>query len=256
MADTAALYGLIGAVGGAVVGAGGAVFGPLLLHRRQAAERQETLLQQEEWERAQQRREEDLQRRQQQFEFRMAEEDRRAAAERERAAEIRARQLAVTERLMRMRSTTRAWHLLLLDTFGELRRGRSVDAEAFSEAWHAARDAVNEAFDEALHDGLWFAHARSARTLIGRGSMGRAVSPTDHGIDVTTLGAALSSATYTIIDCVEAGCPLPEDLAAQAETMLLHLKAARESLGAYIVGRLAALGVEVEHRQEGNEGDG
>ncbi|AJP00716.1 hypothetical protein TU94_03640 [Streptomyces cyaneogriseus subsp. noncyanogenus] len=248
MADAAALYALIGAVGGAVVGAGGAVLGPLLLHRRQAAERREALLRQEERERAQQRREEDLLHRQQQFELRVAELDRQAAAERERAAELRERQSAATERSLRMRSTTRTWHLLLLDTFCELRRGWPVDHEAFSEAWHAARDAVNEAFDEALHDGLWFAHARSARFLIRRGSIRRAVARNDHGVDVTTLGEALSSATYTLAECVEAGCPWPENLVARAQAELRHLDVARESLGAHIVGRLAALGVEVERR--------
>ncbi|MER5873668.1 hypothetical protein [Streptomyces sp. NPDC002044] len=162
--------------------------------------------------------------------------------------------MAATERLKHMRSATGAWHLLLLDTFGDLRRGRSVDSEAFSEAWHAARDAVNEAFGEALHDGLRFAHARSARILTGRGSMNQALTRNGHGLDVTTLGEALSSATYTGTECVEAGCPLPGDLVTQAETMLDHLHVARESLGPHIVGRLATLGVEVERGQEGNTG--
>ncbi|WP_146132455.1 hypothetical protein [Streptomyces solincola] len=252
MADAAALYALIGAVGGAVVGAGGAVLGPLLLHRRQAAERRETLLRQEERERAQQRREDDLLRRQQEFDLRVAEADRRVAAEREEAAETRARQSAVTDRLRLMRSTTRAWHLLLDDTLGELMRDRPVDHEEFSREWRAARNAVNDAFDAALHDGLWFAHSRAVGTLMGRGSMLQAIRRNDHGVDVTTLGEALSSATYAVTQCVEAGSPLPEELLAQAQAELRQLRVARESLGAHIVGRLAALGVEVERPGQGS----
>ncbi|WP_159046055.1 hypothetical protein [Streptomyces sp. WM6372] len=256
MADAAALYALIGAVGGAVLGAGGAVLGPLLLHRRQAEERREALLRQEEREQAQQRREEGLLQRQQQFELQVAELDRQAAAGREHALEVRARQLAAMERLKHMRSTTRAWHLLLSDTFHELMTGRPVAAEAFSEAWHAARDAVNESFDEALHDGLWFAHSRSAQLLIGRGSLNRALTRNGHGIDVTTLGQALSSATYTIANCVEAGYPLSEDLIEEARSALRHLNVARESLRAHITGRLASLGVEVDHHLEHSGEDG
>jgi hypothetical protein len=251
MADAAALYALIGAVGGSVVGAGGAVLGPLLLHRRQAAERQETIRRQEERERAQQRREDDLIQRQRQFELQVAERDRQAAAERENAAEIGARQSATTERLLRMRATTRAWHLLLQDTHYELWRGQRVDPAAFSAAWHAARDDVNDAFDDALHDGLWFAHSKPARVLIGRGSLHRALEGSDLAVDVTTLGTALSVATDVMTDCVEAGSPLPEDLAAQARSALRQLEVARESLGAFIVGRLAALGVEIERAPEG-----
>ncbi|WP_158939250.1 hypothetical protein [Streptomyces sp. NRRL S-87] len=254
MADTAALYALIGAAGGAVVGAAGAVVGPLLLHRRQAAERRETLVRQEEKERAQQRREDELLHRQQQFELRVAELNRQAAEEREQAAERLARQTATTERLNRMRSTTRAWHLLLLDTYAELRDGRPVDPVTYSESWHAARAEVNEAFDEALHDGLWFAHAGSVRTLMRRGSMLRALEANGHGIDATTLGHALSSATHTMTKCVEAGIPLPEDLAERARTELRYLNAAREALGAHIVGRLAALGVDVLGRTAADTG--
>ncbi|MEJ8645350.1 hypothetical protein WKI68_37330 [Streptomyces sp. MS1.HAVA.3] len=226
------------------------MLGPLLLHRRQAAERRETLLRQEERERAQQRREEELIQRQQQFELRVAELNRQAAEEREHAAEILARQTTTTERLNRMRSTTRAWHLLLLDTYAELRSGRPVDRVAYSESWQAARAAVNEAFDEALHDGLWFAHAGSVRTLMRRGSMLRALEANGHGIDATTLGHALSSATHTMTKCVEAGMPLPQDLAERAQTELRYLDAARQALGAHIVGRLAALGVDVVGRTE------
>lgn len=246
MADSAAWFALIGAVGGAVVGAGGAVLGPLMLHRRQAAERREALLRQEERERAQQRREDELLERQQQFESRVAERERATAAQREQAAELAARQTAVTDRLKNMRSTTRAWQLLLNDTLKELWHGRPVDPGAFSEACRAARKAVNEAFDEALHDGLWFAHAGSARTLMRDGSMMQALRRNDHGVDVHALGQALGDATSALSACVEAGCPLPEDLLLEASSQLRHLDLARESLAAYTVGRLVALGVEVE----------
>ncbi|MFB6632166.1 hypothetical protein ACFCWY_19935 [Streptomyces sp. NPDC056362] len=250
MADTAAMYALIGAVGGAVLGAGGAVLGPLLLHRRQAEERRESLRRQEERERAQQRREEELVHRQQQFELRVAELDRQATQERERAAEIRERQRVTTERLNRMRSTTRAWHLLLLDTQAELKEGRPVDRVSFVESCQAARAAVNEAFDEALHDGLWFAHAGAIRTLMRHGRVMSALDTTGSGHDATLLGHALSSATYAMKQCVEAGIPLPDDLAERARTEMRSLTDARAALGAHIIGRLAGLGVDVHGHPE------
>ncbi|MFJ6940400.1 hypothetical protein [Streptomyces sp. NPDC101132] len=250
MADAAALYALIGAVGGAVVGAGGAVLGPLLLHGRQAAERREAALRQEERERVQQRREEDLLQRQRQFELEVAERDRQAAAERETAAETRARQSATTERLLRMRATTRGWQLLLEDTYYELRRGRTVDPEEFSGAWRAARAEVNDAFDEGLHDGLWFAHSQPAQMLIRNSSILRALEPKDHGVDVTRLGTALSYTTHVLTECVEAGPPLADDLAERARSALAQLEEAREALGAFIVGRLGALGVAIERTSD------
>ncbi|MFH8562072.1 hypothetical protein [Streptomyces sp. NPDC017988] len=159
-----------------------------MLHRRQAVERSGALLRQEE--RAQQRREDELPERQQQFELRVAERERATAAERERAAELVARQAAVTDRLKNMRSTTRAWRCFSYDTLEELWHGRPADRGAFSEACRAARKAVNEAFDEALHDGLWFAHTGSAQTLMSHGSMMRAVTRNGHGVDVPALGQA------------------------------------------------------------------
>ncbi|MFE6840459.1 hypothetical protein ACFVFI_37270 [Streptomyces sp. NPDC057705] len=44
--------------------------------------------------------------------------------------------------------------------------------------------------------------------------------------------------------------PLPPDLAEHAQTKLRYLDAAQEALGAHIVSRLAALGVDVLGRTE------
>ncbi|MFI1097893.1 hypothetical protein [Streptomyces sp. NPDC020917] len=261
MADHAALYGLIGAVGGAMLGAGGAVVGPLLLHRRESGERREAERRETDERRETQRREaeerretlrlqEEMAQQQRQFELRVAELERRAESERERTADLRARQEAVTARMARMRAATREWHLVLADAYSTLSRGKPVDPAAFEASWRKARSAVNEAFDEALRDGLWFSHARAFRILAPNSPAIMALTPTDQGIDVTEIGNSLAGATDAVERCVAAGVPLPGELDEPARRELRRLDIARSALTAHIIGRLGALGVSVRLRSD------
>ncbi|MFJ2771752.1 hypothetical protein [Streptomyces sp. NPDC087300] len=111
MADTNALYGVAGAIGGALIAGGAAVVGPLLLHRRGARQTG--------------------------------------------AADTRARIEAEVSRMIRMRSSSRGWLILLEDTARELTEGRAVDAAHFAAAVSTARAELSGALDEGMHDGIW-----------------------------------------------------------------------------------------------------
>ncbi|MFE4306680.1 hypothetical protein ACFQ9H_28035 [Streptomyces sp. NPDC056517] len=127
--DTAmseALYGLLGALGGALITGAAAFWGPLQTQRRAfAAER----------------------------ERRSAEQERAATAEE--TAQAQARREAETTRIIRMRTTTRAWSDFLARAIQDLGLGRPVDADWFDEQALAVRNEAQSALDHALHDGLW-----------------------------------------------------------------------------------------------------
>lgn len=108
MADTAALYGLVGAIGGALLGAGAALAVPLLQNKSMVRARN--------WELAD--------------------------------AEI--------NRLIKIRSSTRAVIRIQAQTIAALGAGREVMPESFSPAMSAALSELQEAADAALADGLVF----------------------------------------------------------------------------------------------------
>jgi hypothetical protein len=147
------------------LGAGAAVFGPMLLHRQQASERrlQEARLEQRE---------------QSQAQLELDREERRSRE-------------GFAQRLINLRATTRTYQELLLETLLELKSGREVGPGAFEGNLATAHSALNSAFDEALLDGIWSALAASANFLLARGSMLDALgrgTPVDDRVDVTTLG--------------------------------------------------------------------
>ncbi|MET7715158.1 hypothetical protein [Streptomyces sp. NPDC005407] len=227
MADQAALHGLVGAIGGAALGAGAVVFGPMLRHRQQGSERrlQEARLEQREQGQAQ------------------LELDREERRNRE----------GLAQRLINLRATTRSYQELLLETLLELKSGREVDPGAFEGNLAAAHSALNSAFDEALLDGIWFAHAASANFLLARGSMLDALgrgTPVDDRVDVTTLGRTLSHAAFTVAECVKNGVPVSAERNAEAEQALGRVEAARAESAAYIKGRLDARSADLNAHRE------
>ncbi len=134
------LYGVLGALGGALATSAAAYWGPLQMQRRSLAE------------------------------ARLAAAEERAAAAEERAAvEAQAAVLreqardeaqgakreSATKRIIRIRTSTRDWSDLLARTIQDLGLGRTVDIERFDEQVLAARAEAQAAFDQALHDGLW-----------------------------------------------------------------------------------------------------
>ena len=228
MADQAALYGLVGAIGGAALGAGAAVLGPMLLHRQQASERRRQEARLEEREQGQ--------------------------AQLESEREERRNREGPAQRLISLRATTRSYQELLQETVLALQSGREVDLGVFESDLAAAHSALNSAFDQALLDGIWFAHAKSARFLLARGSMLDALgrgTPVSDRVDVTTLGHTLSDAAFIVAECVRNGVPLAAERSAEAERELVRVGVARAELAAYIKGRLDARSAEITTRSEG-----
>ncbi|MEV0443748.1 hypothetical protein AB0I84_22665 [Streptomyces spectabilis] len=62
---------------------------------------------------------------------------------------------AEIERIVRLRTSTREWHELLIDAFDKLKMGVVPEADGFEAGVAAARREVSEAVDAVLHDGLW-----------------------------------------------------------------------------------------------------
>ena len=111
MTDVAAVYGLIGVVGGAAIGALAAIYGPLRLHRKQTE--QKTLDQQAE----------------------QAQED--------------------IARLLKMRTTGRAWLDALERTVQELHAQRPVDLGRFDEMIIKLSADATEASHSLAYNSLW-----------------------------------------------------------------------------------------------------
>ncbi|MFF1418381.1 hypothetical protein [Streptomyces sp. NPDC058280] len=201
MADNAALFGLIGAVGGAALGAGAAVIGPMLLHRQQAR------LHRDEVGRTEER------------------EDREA----------------LTRRLINVRASTRNYPGFLARSYREISGGNRVSPEVFESDFEAIHSELNSAFDEALLDGIWFAHARAANFLIERSPLLTALGHNVPGrVDATTLGHHLIAASDLVRACIEHGPPIPEGMRRETEAAPVELEVARDELVAYIKGRLNA----------------
>ncbi|MFF9457337.1 hypothetical protein [Streptomyces flaveolus] len=108
MADTAAFYGLVGAIGGALLGAGAAVAAPLLQNRGAERGRHWSLAE------------------------------------------------AEVNRLIKIRSSTRAVLQLQAQTVDALATGREILPDDFAAAMSAAFSELQEAADGALIDGLVF----------------------------------------------------------------------------------------------------
>ncbi|MFI0156464.1 hypothetical protein [Streptomyces lydicus] len=111
MTDTGALYGLLGALGGAAAAGLAAVYGPLRLHRRQAEQK--------------------------------AKEEKARQSERE------------TARLLKMRTTGRAWIDALERVVQDLQAHHSVEVDRFDEIMVQLSREATEAGHALAHNGLW-----------------------------------------------------------------------------------------------------
>ncbi len=116
------LYGVLGALGGALITALGAYWGPLQIQRATLrAQRQEALEQSTRADRAQ----------------------------------VEARKEERVERIILVRSTLRDWNDFLYRAVQDLELGRRPSAEEFDVALARVRDSAHAAVDAMLRDGLW-----------------------------------------------------------------------------------------------------
>ncbi|MER8000343.1 hypothetical protein [Streptomyces sp. NPDC095613] len=117
-----AIYGLVGALGGAAVAGAVAFWGPLQLQKRAL---RETVV------------ERDLARAQ--------------AAAAQRSDLLRAQ----VARVVVIRRSIGDWYFLLRSTLDEIRRGHAVDPESFRQSMERVRDDATTALYDALNDGLY-----------------------------------------------------------------------------------------------------
>lgn len=117
-----AVYGLLGALSGALITGAAAYWGPLQVQRR-ALE---------------------------------AEREVRAQAERERfEAAASHRRTARLSRIITIRTTAREWSDVLGSTLTQLLSGQPVELKEFDRQVTPVRNSAQSALDQALHDGIW-----------------------------------------------------------------------------------------------------
>jgi len=153
---------------------------------------------------------------------------------------------ALIRRLTAIRASTRGYQDILTKHYQLLTSGTQVGIEDFENDLAVAHSELNSAFDEALVDGVWFAHARQASFLIPPSS---SILPAvgglrGQGIDTTVLVDALREAADLVRACVNGESPIPESLRGETEQALAEVEAARGELVVYIKGRVDGLSVE------------
>ncbi|WP_125493027.1 hypothetical protein [Streptomyces sp. WAC 04229] len=143
-------------------------------------------------------------------------------------------------RVIGIRASTRNYLEFLENAYRKLTSGTPVDLEVFEDGFTVVHLALNSAFDEALLDGIWMAHARQSSFLISRrGSMNSAVGGgRGVAVDATNLGNRLIDARELVESCVRNGPPISDELCMDAERALRAAVAARDELIAEIKARL------------------
>lgn len=224
------LFGLVGAVLGALVAGGAAYWGPVRLHRRQAdlATSQQA---------SAQAHADAVEARAREHANEMEARARRHEEELARRSDERASSADALARLAAMRTAPREWHELLRRTVAELEAGRLVDSESFMADVHAARRGLWAAVDAGILDGLWIEQSNYHH---GWATPGRSTlrSPDGRPVNATD---PLEQATTVVQGLVMAGCTPPPSSLSRAHGALQDVVTARNDLSEYIITKMAAL---------------
>ncbi|MFC9616638.1 hypothetical protein [Streptomyces sp. NPDC056938] len=219
-AMTEALYGLLGALGGALITGAAAYWGPLQMQRRAFAaerERDETA-----------RREAEAARREEQL----------RAASAEQASQFQAQREAETTRIIKMRTTTRAWSDFLARSIQDLGLGRPVDVERFDEQALATRNDAHSALDHALHDGIWIWQSSYGWPPQQHGAPLQHWVPPAHSPEQLRVRTALARVTELTREAVIKGEQLDTEGVAALRNALDKADEARGALNAALFNRL------------------
>ncbi|WP_369393361.1 hypothetical protein AB5J72_41795 [Streptomyces sp. CG1] len=225
MSDT--LYGLAGALGGSLIAGVAAYWGPLQAQRHALARSRE--------EGEQNRRD--------------AEALRVRVEQREVEERARVRREAATERIIRVRTTTRAWSQLLERYLQDLRHGRSVSVSEFDAAVHAARTEAHSAIDSAMDDGLRVllpqtrGHSRYRQPEFGFDELHRThVRP-----ELQSTTVALNDAMSLMREAILGGGAVPQDRIEELQVALAEADDARHELTLFLMDRLERIVVPDPH---------
>jgi hypothetical protein len=233
----AALYGLLGAIGGAIITAAAAYWGPIQAQRRAnaaAAEQARLSREAEAAARAEElaRAEVVRERAEQVARHRARERERDFGAENARRLKA-ARQHDAIERIIRVRTTNRVWCQTLGRYLEDLRAGRIVQVEDFDKDMRQDREDAQRAIDATIHDGFQVRQTTGSPRLDPRNTVGSKASPS---------AVALNRATEALRAAILAPQPLPTDHLAVLDRLLADAEAARAALTVVLWDYLERLG--------------
>jgi hypothetical protein len=224
---SAALYGLLGALGGALITAVAAYWGPLQAQRRAtvaAAEQAWLARGAESAARAEERaRAEDERARADAVARHRAQERQREFAAENARREAREHQHAAMDRIIRVITTNREWCQTLGKYLEDLRTGRIVQVEDFDRDVRDDRRAAQSAIDGTIRDG--FRVRQTERSPSPR------VPPEETvGSKASPSAIALNQATEALRAAILAAQPLPEGRLAELDGVVAEAEDARRTL--------------------------
>lgn len=239
---SAALYGLLGALGGAIVTAAAAYWGPIQAQRRANAaaveqarlsREAEAVARAEELVRAEVERELT----EQAARHRARQRQRDFAAENERRIARDERHSAI-ERVIRIRTTSRAWCQMLGRYLEDLRAGRIVQVEDFDREVRRDRDDAQFAIEMTIHDGFKVRQTDRSPALPPQETLGFKASHS---------AITLNQATEAFRAAILAPQPLPADRLAELDRVVTEAEDARRALTLMLWDYLERLGSGVSY---------
>ncbi|WTW91926.1 hypothetical protein OG216_00320 [Streptomycetaceae bacterium NBC_01309] len=237
----AELYGLFGAIGGALIAGAAAYVGPIRLHQRTAEDQRRLTAQQRSW-----NTQDELER-----ETRALE-----AAAHSRSVDAGDAELM---RLAAARTAPRYWDGIIRRAAFDLVNGDPVDPDKFDEQVEQARREVTAALDAVLLDGLWIRQSSSTPPAYSDSWLNDYLDPDPAAERLDRLqriryGPALDmnvtepleEATIVVRRHVRGRAPTDEDLA-HIERALRRVHLARGELAQHILHRMGEI---IEHRTQ------
>jgi hypothetical protein len=237
-----ALYGLLGALGGALISAAAAYWGPIQAQRRanaaaaeqaRVARETEAAARAEELARAEVQREYDKQ----VARHRERERQRDFAAENQRRADKDERHSAI-ERVIRIRTTNRAWCQTLGRYLEDLTAGRIIRVEDFDKEVRHDRDDAQSAIDMTMHDGFMVRQTDRSPALPPQETLGFKASHS---------AIALNQASAALRAAILASQPLLADRLAELDRVVTEAEAARSALTSMLWDYVERLGSGVSY---------
>jgi hypothetical protein len=197
MPDVAALYGLVGVVGGAAVGAWAAIYGPLRLHREQAE--QKTM-------------------------------DQQAQQEQDQIA-----------RLLRVRTTGRAWLDALERTVQELEAHKLVDLDRFDDMISKLSGDATEASHSLAYNSLWVESDTtppSGIPILPEAFDNAAVDDSTRAARSQLIGRLRDATRIVRTDILQESLPERNSVQSQRYSALNDVRAARAQLNAVLLEQI------------------
>jgi hypothetical protein len=223
---SAALYGLLGALGGALISAAAAYWGPIQAGRKareaEAAARAAELAQAEV----------EREYNEQVARHRERERQRDFAVENRRRTERDERHSAI-ERVIRIRTTNRAWCQTLGRYLEDLTAGRIIQVEDFDKEVRHDRDDAQSAIDMTMHDGFMVRQTHGSPALPPQETLAFKASHS---------ATALNQASAALRAAILAPQPLPADRLAELDRVVTETEVARSALTSMLWDYVERLG--------------